>query len=285
MKNELSGLITSLKNNTAKFTDVIGFIETYYNHQPTAFKNGEAYNGATQNQGSAKVFTFAQLNNLNEADTLQLFAEHYQAVLNTPDATDHQNIRQFMINGWKGITFEGEALTLNSPMQIEIKHTQQNDSETIFALYDDAIVYQKKVGNNHWLGFEPALIAKEIDENRHFKILADGEIVATFCITLSDPLIWKDSATTPAIYIHRIANSQSFRGHNLLKHIIDWAREFAGANHLLYIRIDTGSGNDRLINYYVNSGFTLIGNTSINYTPDLPAHYKGGIFTLLQMPV
>jgi len=170
-------------------------------------------------------------------------------------------------------------------MEFQIQNTRQEDSDVIFALYDDAIAYQKIVGNNHWLGFEPALIAKEIDEQRHYKIVADGEIVATFCITFSDPVIWKDSEVTAAIYIHRIATSQAFHGNNLLKHIIDWAKGFAKVNNLIYIRMDTGGGNDHLINYYVNSGFTLIGNTSISYTPDLPAHYRGGTFALLQMTV
>ena len=110
MKEEIITLIEKLKENGLTFKEVIEFIETRYQHQPTAFKNGEAYNEATQNQGSAKVFSFAQLNNLSKEDTLYLFAEHYQAVLNTPDGTDHQNIRQFMKHGWSGIAFEGQAL-------------------------------------------------------------------------------------------------------------------------------------------------------------------------------
>jgi hypothetical protein len=110
MKQQLLALIQSSKENTLVFKDVIEFIETYYQHQPTAFKNGEAYNEATQNQGSAKVFAFAQLNNLSAADTLYLFAEHYHSVLAHPDATDHQNIRQFMAQGWDGIVFEGQPL-------------------------------------------------------------------------------------------------------------------------------------------------------------------------------
>ena len=100
----------SLKANAVPFKEVIEFIEARYQHQPAAFKNGDAYNEATQNQGSAKVFSFAQLNNLSKEDTLFLFAEHYQSVLNTPEGTDHQNIRQFMKNGWEGIQFEGIAL-------------------------------------------------------------------------------------------------------------------------------------------------------------------------------
>lgn len=110
MKEQLLTLITALKENSLKFNQVIEFIETYYQHQPTAFKNGNVYNEATQNQGSAKVFSFAKINNLSAADTLYLFAEHYQSVLASPDAVDHQNIRQFMAHGWPGIVFEGEAL-------------------------------------------------------------------------------------------------------------------------------------------------------------------------------
>jgi len=110
MKEQLPTLIKRLKDNLLPFKEVIAFIETYYQHQPTAFKNGALHNEATQNQGSAKVFTFAQLNGLDKEDTLYLFAEHYQSVLNNPGGTDHQNIRQFMIHGWPGIVFEGQAL-------------------------------------------------------------------------------------------------------------------------------------------------------------------------------
>ncbi|MCK7609230.1 HopJ type III effector protein [Acinetobacter portensis] len=103
-------LLAQLNASTAKFSDVIAFIEARYTHTPTAFKNGAQANVATENQGSAKVFSFAQINSLNQEQTLSLFAEHYASVLATPEATDHQNIRQFMIHGWDGVSFEGRAL-------------------------------------------------------------------------------------------------------------------------------------------------------------------------------
>ena len=114
MNEQLTTLLTSLKSNSTSFSEVIAFIERNYLHTPTPFKNGDAYNEATQNQGSAKVFAFAQLNNLNAEDTLFLFAEHYQSVLANPEGTDHQNIRQFTENGWAGVVFEGQALTAKS---------------------------------------------------------------------------------------------------------------------------------------------------------------------------
>jgi hypothetical protein len=104
-------LLQQLQAGKAKFTDVIQHIEARYTHTPTAFQNGQQHNAATENQGSAKVFSFAQLNQLDQQQTLNLFAEHYASVLATPDASDHQNIRQFMQNGWDGIQFDGTALT------------------------------------------------------------------------------------------------------------------------------------------------------------------------------
>lgn len=110
MNPQTTTLLTDLKNGAIAFKNVLAFIDTHYQHQPTAFKNGNAYNEATQNQGSARVFAFAQMNDLSKEDTLLLFAEHYQSVLDSPVGTDHQNIRQFMANGWEGIEFEGVAL-------------------------------------------------------------------------------------------------------------------------------------------------------------------------------
>ncbi|MBC9932734.1 HopJ type III effector protein [Chitinophaga qingshengii] len=111
MNGSLTAWMEKLKDNAIPFKEVIERIESQYHHQPTAFKNGDAYNEATQNQGSAKVFAFAQLHQLSKEDTLYLFAEHYQSVLQTPVGTDHQNIRQFMAHGWPGVVFEGQALT------------------------------------------------------------------------------------------------------------------------------------------------------------------------------
>jgi hypothetical protein len=106
MEEQLDALLAGLKSRSMNFSEVIAWIETTYKHTPTAFKNGELYNEANQNQGSAKVFTFAKMHQLSVEDTLYLFAEHYQSVLEHPNDQDHQNIRQFMLHGWEGIKFD-----------------------------------------------------------------------------------------------------------------------------------------------------------------------------------
>ena len=93
------------------FKDVIAYIDENYDFAPTKFTNGNTINEANQNNGSCKVFSFAQLKNLSKEQTLWLFGEFYREdVLKNPDGTDHQNIRNFMKSGWDGISFDGAAL-------------------------------------------------------------------------------------------------------------------------------------------------------------------------------
>lgn len=93
------------------FKDVIAFIDEHYDFTPTKFTNGNTVNEANQNNGSCKVFSFAELNDLSKQETLNLFGEFYREdVLKNHEGTDHQNIRNFMEFGWEGISFEGKAL-------------------------------------------------------------------------------------------------------------------------------------------------------------------------------
>ena len=93
------------------FAEVIATIDANYSFTPSFFKNGDIVNEENQNNGSCKVFSFAKMHKLSEKETLFLFGEHYQKVLETPSDTDHQNIRNFMNFGWNGIAFEKEALS------------------------------------------------------------------------------------------------------------------------------------------------------------------------------
>lgn len=94
-----------------EFDDTMSVIEAEYEFTPTAFTNGDVSNAADQNNGSCKIFAFAQLQSLDADQTLACFGKYYRDdVLKHPDATDHSNIRSFMTHGWIGIEFEGMAL-------------------------------------------------------------------------------------------------------------------------------------------------------------------------------
>lgn len=109
----LSEFLEQIKQHPEQieFEQTIATIESTYDFTPTAFKNGETSNEAGQNNGSCKIFAFAQLNALTTEQTLHCFGRYYrQDVLDNPQGDDHQNIRNFIENGWAGIQFEAEAL-------------------------------------------------------------------------------------------------------------------------------------------------------------------------------
>lgn len=64
-----------------------------------------------------------------------------------------------------------------------------NDIDSIFEFYEMAIAYQKTKFNKQWLGFERDLVAKEISENRQWKIIINDEIACVFAITFEDESI------------------------------------------------------------------------------------------------
>jgi hypothetical protein len=110
----LTQLLSQLSESADEITfeQVMQVINDNYSYTPTAFKNGDVNNASGTNEGSCKIFTFAKLNNLNEAQTLACFGRFYrQDVLENPAGDDHGNIRNFIKTGWQGIEFEKVALT------------------------------------------------------------------------------------------------------------------------------------------------------------------------------
>ena len=99
-----------------EFEDTMAIINDLFNYTPGSFSNGlgetKVSNLAGQNEGSCKIFAFAQILELSEEQTLRCFGRFYQDVMNSPDGKDHGNIRNFMRDGWKGIHFEAPALTI-----------------------------------------------------------------------------------------------------------------------------------------------------------------------------
>lgn len=166
---------------------------------------------------------------------------------------------------------------------MQIETSTAADIDTIFSLYDAGTLYQKKVAEKYWQGFKRSLIEHEVRENRQWKITVDGEIACVFAIAFSDPLIWQEKNNDPALYLHRIATNPLFYGNSYVKHIVTWAKEYARHHEKYFIRMDTGSGNEKLNNYYISCGFTYLGITTLGETNDLPDHYKGGSSSLFEI--
>jgi len=114
---ELELFIEQIKTNpeNIEFQTTIDIIDKYYYYHATRFLNGphndNIINNAGENEGSCKIFSFAQIHQLNVTQTLHCFGQFYRHdVLNYPENTNHANIRTFMKYGWNNITFDNQAL-------------------------------------------------------------------------------------------------------------------------------------------------------------------------------
>ena len=113
----LDDLIQQIKNrpNTVEFEQVMAVIDACYDYTESAFSNGvgddRLENAAGENAGSCRIFAFAQINGLNQSETLVCFGRYFREdVIGHPEGCDHANIRTFMRHGWQGIRFEKTVL-------------------------------------------------------------------------------------------------------------------------------------------------------------------------------
>jgi len=96
---------------TIEFAETITLIDSVYEFAPSEFSNGDIVNKKNENNGSCKIFAFAQDQQFSQEETLSCFGKYYtNDVLNNPDGNDHQNIRNFMKYGWDGIVFNSQPL-------------------------------------------------------------------------------------------------------------------------------------------------------------------------------
>lgn len=117
---ELNSFLLRLNDSpdSVTFDATMALIDALYEFTPTSFRNGALSNEAGKNNGSCKIFSFAHLHGLSQQQTLHCFGTYYwDDVLNHPDGTDHQNIRNFIKTGWPSIEFDGTPL---SPKKLSI---------------------------------------------------------------------------------------------------------------------------------------------------------------------
>lgn len=166
---------------------------------------------------------------------------------------------------------------------MEIVNARKEDFSTLMKLYDAAIEHQRNVSNLVWKGFDDEVVMKEIEENRQWKIMIDGEVACVFMIAYNDPDIWDEKDKDSAIYVHRISTNPNFRGRGFVKIITDWSIDYARKNNIDYVRLDTWQANDKLHEIYKKAGFTYVGIKAIKPPTNLPKHYWGvelGLFEI-----
>lgn len=166
---------------------------------------------------------------------------------------------------------------------MKIEPSTIQDIDEAFRLYRAAVDYQRINGYNLWPEFEYDLIKNEILEKRHYKIIANHEVACVFSIVYNDPIIWEEKDKDPSIYLHRIATNPLFKGRNMMDLIVRWSRKHARQHNKKFIRMDTWGDNEKLKRYYMNCGFSYLGQKQLSQPNSLPQHYWGASLSLFEI--
>ena len=114
-----SRLLSLLRDRQSEITFplVMETIDELYEVREVGFSVGEVVSEPGQNMGTAKILSFARISGLEARTTLNLFGDYYRKdVLESPDGSEHANIRAFMEGGWECVAFpDGLALTPKTP--------------------------------------------------------------------------------------------------------------------------------------------------------------------------
>lgn len=167
---------------------------------------------------------------------------------------------------------------------MRIQTSTPKDLTEIFRLYGLATEYQKTIfPENTWPTFDRKLVETEIQEQRQFKMVIDGQITCVWAITFTDSQIWGERDEDPSIYIHRIATNPDFRGQQFVTKIISWARGYAKSHLKKFIRMDTCGNNQKLIKYYTRCGFDYLEMVRLEHADELPSHYQDADVCLFEI--
>ncbi len=171
----------------------------------------------------------------------------------------------------------------NSTDDIRIINTTKDDLDTIVWLFEQAMDLQGKNGYTVWEGIDKAALERDIEKELQYKIVKGNDILCIFSIQHNDPFIWRERDQNDAIYLHRIVVNPNFKGQKQFQNVLTWAKQFARANNLPFIRMDTWADNAKIIDYYISFGFEFIENYMTTNAPELPAQNRNLNVALLEL--
>lgn len=172
---------------------------------------------------------------------------------------------------------------LTSPLNYAIENATSGDLEDIYILFEDVIRRQEQKGLPAWKSFDKNVLAADVEDKNHYKIVIGQTIAIVFSVRYSDPVIWRQKETGDAIYLHRIVSNPRFKGQQLFSLVLQWTIEHAKQKGLRCIRMDTWANNDGLIDYYKKFGFDVVENFTTPDSPELPSHNRNLSLVLLEM--
>jgi SAM-dependent methyltransferase/ribosomal protein S18 acetylase RimI-like enzyme len=150
---------------------------------------------------------------------------------------------------------------------LTIEHAQPSDAAAVEKLLDAAATWQQSRGIRQWTpGSFDDEVNEAIADRSLYVARREDLIVGCFMLDLQSPpwmtpwLIEQGRVSTEAAHVGRLAVAREASGRGLGRVLLREARTLAAERGLAYLRLDCPAENGRLRRYYVEAGFSYIGD-------------------------
>lgn len=145
--------------------------------------------------------------------------------------------------------------------QIIVRPALSEEAEIVVGLWQSSARWLNSKGIYQWRPeyFELEQVFEFMNEGSDVYLAElNNEIVGTYILTWSDPLIWKELDNPDSGYIHRFAVNRDFQGLGVGSQLLQTAEQQIKQKGKTLVRLDCMADNARLNQYYRDYGFIFI---------------------------
>lgn len=156
-------------------------------------------------------------------------------------------------------------------MSFEIHKVTPDDTLDLQTILEEARAFKASCGDPGWgdVPFTADHVARIIDHDDTYLAVLHGQPAGTMKLIEEDPEIWgpDKGEDGKALYIHRFAVANAFRGQGVGSHFIEWACQQVVDASRLHLRLDCNPANHKLREYYERHSFWYVGDSPVTDYP------------------
>lgn len=160
-------------------------------------------------------------------------------------------------------------------MKIEVAKTRQ--IQEIHSLLQACATHMRENGIMQWNENYPLIshVEKDVSNGGMYCMLDEDKIAGIVVIDENQSAEYKDVDwqfdVSPILVVHRFAVLPTYQKSGIGKQLMDFALNFAIKNKYKAIRLDAYSENERTQKFYLNRGYSKVGEI---YFPYRTAHFN-----------
>jgi ribosomal protein S18 acetylase RimI-like enzyme len=140
-------------------------------------------------------------------------------------------------------------------VDLELRRASVSDVDVVVDLLSDAARWMLDGGIRQWPDpFPREIVEGSIERRETYLAFASGQVVGSIALYEEDPNWWGDHPPD-ALYVHRLVVSLNARSQNIGVELLDWAQRQVAAAGRTWLRLDCGTDNLRMREYYERLGF------------------------------